>query len=67
MNRGDKFSKYNITFTKNSIFKPLKDLPSIPYALDTNISFKNILESPDFERQFDIVGILLEIGEERNF
>jgi hypothetical protein len=67
VNRGEKFSKYNITFTRNSVFIPLKDIPSIPYALDTSISFREIIEAPDFERQFDIVGILLSIGEERTF
>lgn len=36
-NRGDKFSRYNITFNKNSVFIPLKDVPLIPRAVDSNV------------------------------
>ncbi len=39
-NRGDKYSRYNITFTKNSIFIPIKDVSLIPRAMDSNVELK---------------------------
>ena len=39
VNRGEKFSKYNIVFTKNSVFIPLRDISAIPYAVDSSVSF----------------------------
>ena len=67
MNRGAKFSKYNITFTRNSIFVPLRDITVIPYAVDSTVSFSELLKPSNADRQLDTVGILLNIGEERTF
>ena len=67
LNRGEKFSKYNITFTRNSVFVPLKDIPIIPYAVDSNVMIAELLKDGNMDRQLDTVGILLNIGEERIF
>ena len=67
LNRGAKFSKYNIIFTRNSIFVPLRDITVIPYAVDSSVSFSEFLKPSNADRQLDTVGILLDIGEERTF
>jgi replication factor A1 len=67
LNRGDKFSKYNIIFTRNSNFVPLRDIPLIPYAVDASLTFPDLLREATLDRQFDIVALLLNIGEERTF
>lgn len=62
-NKGDKYSRFNIIFNKGSVFIPIKDLPQIPRAQDTNVQLKELLGEWNFDRQFDIAGILLSIGE----
>ncbi len=62
-NRGEKFSKYNIMFNRGSIFIPIADIPIIPRPTDTNVELKDLLSGEwNMERQFDIAGILLDIG-----
>ena len=67
INRGEKFSRYNIIFTKNSVFIPLRDIPTIPYATDSSMSFKEFLNPANLEKQLDTIAILLSIGEEKTF
>lgn len=67
VNRGEKYSKYNIIFTRNSVFIPLRDVPLIPYAADSNVMIRDLDKKENLDRQLDTVGILLDIGEERNF
>jgi len=47
-NRGDKFSRYNINFTKNSIFVPIKDIPLIPRATTSSIELKYLTKEWNF-------------------
>jgi hypothetical protein len=66
-NKGPKHSKYNINFTQNSEFKLLHDSSMIPQFDESQyFSVKQVLSEKDSERQYDLVGILTEVGEERN-
>lgn len=66
-NKGPKYSKYNINFTQNSEFKLLHDSSMIPQFDESQYySVKQVLSEKDSERQYDLVGILTEVGEERN-
>ena len=47
-NRGDKFSRYSINLTKNSIFIPIKDIPQIPRANSSCIELKDLTKGWNF-------------------
>jgi hypothetical protein len=62
-NKGPKYSKYNINFTQSSEFKLLHDNAMIPQFDESQYySVKQVLSEKDSERQYDLVGILTEVG-----
>lgn len=60
------YSKYNIIFSKESVFVPVCELASIPRASTSDPTLQQIIAENDFERTYNFAAILLEIGEERN-
>lgn len=59
------FSKYNIIFTKNSCFVPIRDIPSIPRFIDPDPTLQEIISQGNVDKTYTVAVILLEIGEER--
>jgi hypothetical protein len=58
-NKGPKFSRFTINFTSNSEFKLLHNTSLIPqYDENAYSSVQQIIDEKDFEKQYDLVGIL---------
>lgn len=53
------FSKYNIIFTKNSCFVPIKDIPSIPKFVEIDPTLHEIIAEGNLDKTYTVAVILL--------
>jgi replication factor A1 len=60
------YSKYNLIFSKDSVFVPVRELSSIPRAANSDPTLEQIIGENDLEKTYNFSAVLLEIGEERN-
>lgn len=57
------YSKYNLILSRDTVFIPVKDIPSIPRADQSDPTLQQIIAENDFEKAHNFSAILLSIGE----
>lgn len=58
-------SRYIIILTRNSEISRIQDLKEIPKALEATMTIPLVVNDLNFEKQYEVVAIMLQVGEEK--